>query len=340
MAGLLGNFKNPFGSGGLLSDPSTRILMGAGLASGKTFGEQLSNGLMAAGQAGQLRKQQMDEQAKLNQTVEWLKSMNPELAQAVEMGALSGADAYKMQVENSRPKTPDFMEVDGNIVQVSPDGTAKEIYSGAPKMDDYQKRKMVAQDLGIAEQDPRYAAFVGTGKFPREDQQELTPTDKKAMWAAEDEIPLLDNTLASLGRAKELNKKTYTGFGSGMLATIGTKMPGGGYIADPEKAQNTAEFSKIMSMEAIQSMAQTLKGATTDQELERFVNILADPSTTPEIRERTIDRMITLAQRVKEVKQQRIQSINGQQQPMPQSGAPVGSGQTRLRYNQATGELE
>ena len=113
MAGLLGNFKNPLASGGLLSDPMVRLQMGAAMMGGQTLGQQIGGGLQAAGVAGQARQQDMAEKAKLNQTVEWLKSINPELAQAVEMGALSGGDAYKMAVE--KPKHPDFMEVGGQL---------------------------------------------------------------------------------------------------------------------------------------------------------------------------------------------------------------------------------
>jgi len=179
------------------------------------------------------------------------------------------------------------------------------------KPDEFTLRQQQAQQLGMKPDDPRYQTFALTGKMPREDAQPLTATDKKALWSAEDEIPMLDNTIASLKQARELNRKTYSGMGAGVLGTIGTNVPGAGIILDREKAVATSEFNKLMSMEAIQSMAQSLKGATTDSELARFVDILADPSTDPDIRERTIDRMMSLAERVKEVKASRVNELRG-----------------------------
>ncbi|RAS13555.1 hypothetical protein [Ensifer adhaerens] len=183
-----------------------------------------------------------------------------------------------------------------------------------------EARKAAAEQVGLTPDDPAYQGFILTGKLPREDAQTLTATDKKAMWAAEDEIPILDNTISSLEQAKALNRKTYTGTGAGLLGTIGTNVPGAGLFLDRETAAATSEFNKLMSMEAIQSMAQTLKGATTDSELARFVSILADPSTDPDIRERTINRMLTLANRVKDVKDKRINELRGRDGASP-SGA-------------------
>ncbi|WP_234890091.1 phage tail tip lysozyme [Sinorhizobium medicae] len=174
-----------------------------------------------------------------------------------------------------------------------------------------EARKAAAAQVGLSPDDPAYQGFILTGKLPREDAQTLTATDKKALWAAEDEVPLIDNTLSALDQARDLNRRTFTGTGAGILGTIGTNVPGAGVLIDTDKAKATSEFNKLMSMEAIQSMAQTLKGATTDSELARFVDILADPSTDPDIRERTIDRMINLARRVKEVKSTRINELRG-----------------------------
>lgn len=121
MAGLLGNFKNPFGSGGLLSDPMVRLQMGAAMMGGQTLGQQIGGGLQAAGVA----KQAQQEAAKRNQTVEWLKTINPELAQAVEMGALGAGDAYKMAVEKPiDPNAPPVIPKKGlqPILMRGPDG--------------------------------------------------------------------------------------------------------------------------------------------------------------------------------------------------------------------------
>lgn len=146
------------------------------------------------------------------------------------------------------------------------------------------------------------------GKKSGQDNR-ATATDKKELWKSEDELPALDGTISSLDRALELNKKTFTGVTAGVRGWAGTAIPGAGMVMDPNAAAATREFSQIMSLEAIKSMAATLAGATTDQELRQFVEILADPSTPPDIRERTILRMKTLAERQKVIKTQRINEL-------------------------------
>jgi hypothetical protein len=148
------------------------------------------------------------------------------------------------------------------------------------------------------------------GKKSSQDNR-ATATDKKELWKSEDELPAIDGTIASLDRALELNEKTFTGVTAGVRGWAGTAIPGAGMVLDPNAAAATREFNQIMSMEAIKSMADTLAGATTDQELRQFVEILADPSTPPDIRKRTILRMKTLAERQKAIKTQRVKELKG-----------------------------
>jgi hypothetical protein len=148
------------------------------------------------------------------------------------------------------------------------------------------------------------------GKKSSQDNR-ATATDKKELWKSEDELPNIDATISSLDRALELNEKTFTGVTAGVRGWAGTAIPGAGMVMDPNAAAATREFNQIMSMEAIKSMADTLAGATTDQELRQFVEILADPTTPPDIRKRTILRMKTLAERQKTVKTQRIKELKG-----------------------------
>ena len=298
---------------GFLSPEVAMPIAGALMGSdGNTanFGKALSMYGMQAAQTG-----------RQNKTMEFLRKNAPDMAAMLEAGAPM-EDVWSQYVQSRQAQKPSYMSMgDGYALN---ENTGEFLASpGAGKSDDYSQRQQAAAQYGLTPEDPRYQPFLLTGKFPREDAQELTATDKKAMWAAEDEIPILDNTIASLDRAKALNDKTYTGWGASVAGRLGTQAPGGSMIFDPETSAATEEFGKLMSMEAIQAMAQTLKGATTDSELARFVNILADPSTPPKIRGNTIDRMKLLAERVKQVKTSRINSIQG----IPQGGYGSQGGQ-------------
>jgi len=151
-----------------------------------------------------------------------------------------------------------------------------------------------------------------TGQVIHTAPKEMSPTDKKAIMEAEDQIPVLSNTVEALRRARELNAQAYSGITAGALTTIGTSgIPGAGMIADPERAKASREFNQIMSGQAIESMSNTLKGATTDREMTQFKEILGNPSTPPDIRARTIDRMVQLAERQMALQQDRIRQLRG-----------------------------
>jgi len=76
-----------------LSDNSDALLqLSAGLLGGKTAQDQVAGGLGGFAQARQLTKQK-------NKTLDFLRQTNPELAQAVESGALPAGDAYKLHLQ-------------------------------------------------------------------------------------------------------------------------------------------------------------------------------------------------------------------------------------------------
>lgn len=141
--------------------------------------------------------------------------------------------------------------------------------------------------------------------------QNMNPTELKAVFAAEDEMPQLEGTKEALQRALDLNDKTFTGFGAGAAAYTGANVPGGSILFDQQKAKNTLEWQKIMSLESIQAMSSSLKGATTDFELRKFEDILSNPETPPDIRKRTIERMMTLADRKQKMLEGRLKMLKG-----------------------------
>jgi len=304
---LLGDYYNPQQArmawlGGTLQG------VGAGLASGKAGawaqgaalggGEGLDNYRQRAVVANGLdmRKKEYDYQMQQRQDEAAAQKAEAD-AQAAAIAGLppdmrSIAQAYPSAVIPSYVKQKYF-----------PDPVAYEAPPTKTIYDENTGQEQVVQWTG--------SGWTPLGGRKSNQDNRATATDKKELWKSEDEIPVLDNTIASLDRALELNDKTFTGYTAGVRGALGTKVWGGDMLVDPAAAAATEEWGKIMSMEAIQSMAANLKGATTDMELNKFVQMLADPTTPPAIRKSIITRMKTLAERQKTIKTQRIKELRG-----------------------------
>lgn len=116
LSGLFGQRPQGGGFGGsILSDPETRLMMGAQMMMGKDIGQSLGGAFGVAGQMKATKREKMEAFEKQNRTLEFLRQANPELAAAVEAGALEPSKAYQMHLESQKPKEPDWMEVGGQL---------------------------------------------------------------------------------------------------------------------------------------------------------------------------------------------------------------------------------
>lgn len=231
-----------------------------------------------------------------------LKGMAP---QAVALAKAAGPEAGMSILAGQIPKPRDPLLEDLTRAQINQLNSKDDTATPAG-------RARYAQQFGLTPGTPKYESYVLTGKMGRDEP--LSATDRKAIMTAEDELPAIESTIKSLDRALELNDKTFTGFGAGARGWVGSSFPDWmvpDVVADSKTAEAQREFDQLTKGEAIKSMSATLKGATTDREMGQFVEILANPSTPPAVRNRTLTRMRQLAGRQMEIAKSRINSLRG-----------------------------
>jgi hypothetical protein len=161
--------------------------------------------------------------------------------------------------------------------------------------------------------------------FPRTDTP-ISATDKKEIIKAEDDVPRLEATIRNMQRAKELNPQVYEGFGASMRGSLGAKAPDWlvpDVLANPKAGKATAEWDQIMGQEAIQMMGETLKGASTDFEMRKFLGIAADTSLPGDTRKNAMDRFLALANDELALRKRRAKEIRGGTYFKPEGGGAV-----------------
>ena len=106
--------------------------------------------------------------------------------------------------------------------------------------------------------------------------------------------------LSDLKEARDLLGPEGTGIRAGAgagMGQIGAKWGGDALgLSDPKLTQKTERFNQIMSTEAINAMAQKLKGASTDYEMRQFVALMNDANAEPKTKMQALNNMIAKAE--------------------------------------------
>jgi hypothetical protein len=114
--------------------------VGMGLASGPDFGQGLANAAMYANQGASqddayatAAKEKAEREAKLQQSIDYLKSTSPEMAGLVAAG-MDPSQAFEEILARSRPKAPtpmDIREVNGDLLGIDAvGGGVRTLYDG------------------------------------------------------------------------------------------------------------------------------------------------------------------------------------------------------------------
>ena len=110
----------------------------------------------------------------------------------------------------------------------------------------------------------------------------------------------VQGALSDLKEARDLLGPDGSGVraGAGGGATqIGAKWGGDALgLSDPKLTQRTERFNQIMSAEAITTMAEKLKGASTDFEMRQFIALMNDPNAEPATKVAALNKMIAKAE--------------------------------------------
>lgn len=303
----------------LRNNSNAFLQLGAGLLGGRTAPEQASMGIQ--GFAGARQQQQQT-----NKTMQFLQQTDPELAQAVQAGALTAGDAFKLsyqrKLEAQAPKKP--LEVNGRLVDPNTYQVLAD-FSDAPKQNgitqDIGARQQAAGALGLTPDNPAYQSYILTGKMPREDQAPLTATDKKAILEADEMVLATRGALPLIDRAIELNDKAYDGVGAGIRGTIAGNL-------GMESGQNTMELDNVVTSQALSQLKAIFGAAPTEGERKILLDIQGSVNQPAAVRGEIFKRAKAAAERRLQFYEQRSGEMRGGEFYKPNGGATRGTRQT------------
>ncbi len=190
--------------------------------------------------------------------------------------------------------------------------------NAGPK-NDFAMRKEQAAELGITPDDPRYQSFVGTGKFPREDAQALTATDKKAILEADEMVMTADSALPVLQKALDINDQAYEGFGAGTRGWIAGNL-------GIEGGEQTMEYDNLVQQQALAQLKATFGAAPTEGERKILMEIAGSSNQPASVRKNILERAMKLVQNRKQFYEQRAREMRGGDFYKAGSGGPTAQG--------------
>lgn len=211
-----------------------------------------------------------------------------------------------------------------------------------------QERAKVLQDQGIDPNSAQGREYILTGRTDVSTQ--MKATEQKMFATAQDKVLTLQQSIADLEKAKQLNPQAYSGnYQPGAAAFIHRNIPGGDMLVDPNRVTATTQFENLVTG-ANAALGKEMFGArVTNYDEQILQRLRANPKMGADERAALLDQMIahrkeTLNQVQGEVSQMkagtRFQRDPNARQPQTsqqlQGAAAIGEGATAT--NPQTGE--
>lgn len=242
-------------------------------------------------------------------------------------------------------------QTDSRVYQRGPDGKIDAVGGAGQTINvgnEVEARRQAAAQAGLTPDDPAYQGFILTGKLPRENEQSLTATDKKAILEADEMVQSTQNVLPLIDRALQLNDKAYSGPTAGLrgLVTGALGMEGG---------EATQELDNVVINGALTQLKAIFGGAPTEGERAILLDMSGASNQPAPVRRTIFERAKQAAERRLKFYQQRATDMRGgtyykpgansadQPPSAPTPPAPPSPPQapTRVRrYNPQTGQIE
>ncbi|MEY9782267.1 phage tail tip lysozyme [Sinorhizobium fredii] len=243
--------------------------------------------------------------------------------------------SYQLGIEKTRTeidqmKTPEYQtltpeerkqygipETDQRVYQRSRDGKIDAVGGAGQTINvgnEVDARKAAAQEMGLTPDDPRYQPFVLTGKFPREDAQALTATDKKAILEADEMVAANQSALDALSQAESLSDKANSGWFAGARASVGNNLPDWmvpDMISSPESSRATTDMDNAIIGQAITQLKTIFGGNPTEGERNILLELQGSSTMPREVRKQVFSRARALAEKRLQFNNDRAADLRG-----------------------------
>jgi hypothetical protein len=93
--------------------------------------------------------------------------------------------------------------------------------------------------------------------------------------------------------------------------TAAAMISGGRFGTDKEMAQRTTDFNSLINEATIRTMSDTLKGQTTNFEMEKFIEVMNNPNASPEARIAGINRLLNAAKVGRDLSAEAVRKTGG-----------------------------
>lgn len=220
--------------------------------------------------------------------------------------------------------------------------------SHSPTSQTPEQRAGIAKNYGVDPNSDAGRSYILTGKLPREDQQMLTATDKKAILEADEQVQLNQQAIDALTKAKELSPHANQGWFAAARATLSNNLPDmlvPDVISSPESGQATSNLDNAVVGSALTQLKSIFGGNPTEGERKILLELQGSSSQPDAVRQDIYNRALDMAQRRLEFNRQRAVQLRGGTFFKPQGAveqqrpAPAGLAGSPIRAKNGSGNV-